>query len=83
MNKIKAKVISATDEILVGEKITTDLHFLIFSSKIEFQITRRIHLGDGMWRLWSHNSTFVIKEIGQVTGFYTKGNKIARTVTKR
>lgn len=57
-----ATITKATDNILIGLEVDTDLKKPIELPNGEFLINGRAHLGSGAWRLWSNDEFIDIQE---------------------
>lgn len=56
-------ILETTDKKHRGKSAQTDLFTLDVENGETFQITGRMHLGNGEWQLWNSNYVFRVREI--------------------
>ena len=60
---MKYRIMFCTIKDYIGLKAKSDLFILTIKSK-KFDITNRIHLGNGKWRIWCNEIVFdILQEI--------------------
>lgn len=60
---MEVKIIETTDGKFIGNKVETDLNILSLPNGDIMQITGKLDLGNGEYRIWNSNYIITIKEI--------------------
>lgn len=63
---MKVTILETTDKHYIGQSAETDLFSIKFENNEKFEITGRIHYGNGRWRLWNSNYIMEIEEIKEL-----------------
>ena len=84
LKEITAKIQLSPNMDDIGKHIKTDLNSVELPSGQLINIKRRMHLGNGVWRIWNDNILLEIKEVGdRISGFEVNNKKIVHKTIKR
>lgn len=83
MKQLTVIIRESANKSYLGQECKTDLKTLELPSGKTIDISGRIHLGDGVWRLWNSNVVLDVEELGKVTGFEVQEGKIKTKVVKK
>ena len=60
---MKVKIIETTDGKFIGNEVETDLNTFSLPNGDVMEITGKLDLGNGDYKIWNSNYTITIKEI--------------------
>ena len=80
---IKVIIKQSTDNASLGKICNTDLKTLELPSGRIMNIDHRMHVGDGVWKLWNSNYIIEVEEVGKVTGYAVKNKKMVKKTIKK
>ena len=61
--RFDATIKESSDIKYVGDTVITDLKTAMFNDGNRIDITGRMHLGNGVWRLWADDFFMTVEEI--------------------
>jgi hypothetical protein len=83
MKQLTVIIRESANKSYLGQECKTDLKTLELPSGKKIDISGRIHLGDGVWRIWNSNNVLDVEEVGKVTGFEVTDGKIKTKVIEK